>query len=71
MAVNESRSLTRDLREGLTDGTVKKWNPDRGGNPNDNESAMIVDGVLQEQYGAYYSSSATADAANRMHTLKG
>ena len=31
MAVNETRSMNADLREGLTDGVVKKSTPDRGG----------------------------------------
>jgi hypothetical protein len=31
MAVNETRSLNVDLRKGLTDGSVKKAAPDRGG----------------------------------------
>ncbi len=31
MAVNESRSMNADLREGLTDGVVKKVAPNRGG----------------------------------------
>jgi hypothetical protein len=35
MAVNETRSMNADLREGLTDGRIKKVAPNRGGFPND------------------------------------
>jgi hypothetical protein len=31
MAVNETRSMNADLREGLTDGSVRKLAPSRGG----------------------------------------
>ena len=31
MAVNESRSLNGDLEEGISDGSVHKRTPDRGG----------------------------------------
>lgn len=45
MAVNEYRSMNQDLREGVTDGVVKKINPNRGGYPND-------DSCFQEVYAA-------------------
>lgn len=49
MAVNESRSMNADLREGITDGMVKKPNPDRGGFPNDNADAGSVRATLSEE----------------------
>lgn len=35
MAVNESRNLREELNEGLTDGLVRKLNPDRSSNSDD------------------------------------
>lgn len=32
MAVNDERSMNRDLRLGMTDGKFKSLTPDRGGN---------------------------------------
>jgi hypothetical protein len=37
MAVNETRNLNGDLADGITDGMVKKVNPNRGGFPNDDD----------------------------------
>jgi hypothetical protein len=42
MAVNETRNMNADLREGITDGMVKKVSPDRGGFPNDDMDAGAV-----------------------------
>ena len=68
MAVNESRNLTVELRNGITDGSVKRLAPDRGG---------VVEGdhtnqVLQEQYGALtWDSAYEVDMmANRLHDGK-
>jgi len=66
MDVNETRSLTQDLREGLTDGSVKKDAPDRGGRTEYNNH----DGeVLQEQYGARDSFGAMDTMADRLHDI--
>ena len=46
MAVNETRNMNADLREGLTDGVVKKVNPNRGGFPNDDHCVQMVYGSL-------------------------
>lgn len=51
MAVNETRSMNGDLREGLTDGVVKKLTPDRGG-VTDKDTVVDRNMDLQEQYGA-------------------
>lgn len=40
MAVNETRSMNKDLREGITDGSVKKYSPNRGGQPHDDASVV-------------------------------
>lgn len=53
MAVNESRNMNADLREGITDGVVKKVNPNRGGFPNDDSCVSSVLGTLsQDMYDA-------------------
>lgn len=78
MAVNETRNLSRDLREGLTDGSVKKMSPDRGGNvENVNRGEHVgLDGrtycyeTLQEQYGAFTSHPVMEDMADRLHDGK-
>ncbi|NDC89085.1 MAG: hypothetical protein EB075_09825 [Bacteroidetes bacterium] len=49
MAVNETRSLNQDLREGITDGMVKKASPDRGGFPNDDVDANSVRATLNDE----------------------
>lgn len=46
--VNETRSLNQDLHEGITDGMVKKINPNRGGFPNDDHCMMAVYNSLSE-----------------------
>lgn len=48
MAVNETRNMNADLREGITDGVVKKVNPNRGGFPNDDEEVATVYGMLSQ-----------------------
>lgn len=62
MAVNETRSMNADLREGLTDGSVKKDAPDRGGvtEPDAHQRHL-----LQQQYGT---SVGYADEAARRLT---
>jgi len=64
MAVNETRSLSQDLREGLTDGSVKKDAPDRGGRTEYNNHD---DDTLQDQYGARESFGAADTMAGRLH----
>lgn len=66
MAVNEARNLGDDLRAGITDGSVKKVAPDRGGIVEENPHNETL---LQEQYGAVkYGSSFEEDkAASRVH----
>lgn len=49
MAVNESRSMNRDLRLGATDGKFKNLTPDRGGNV-DPTDATARAAELQVQY---------------------
>lgn len=48
MAVNETRNMNADLREGLTDGVVKKINPNRGGFPNDDDCVAKVYATLAQ-----------------------
>jgi hypothetical protein len=48
MAVNESRSMNADLREGITDGMVKKVAPDRGGDLFDAHCASAVRSALSQ-----------------------
>jgi len=49
MAVNETRSLNADLREGITDGMVKKATPDRGGDLFDSHCADAVRAALSDE----------------------
>lgn len=65
MAVNETRNLSVELRNGITDGSVKRMAPDRGGSVEGDHTNQ----VLQQQYGALtYGSSYEADQmANRVH----
>ncbi len=49
MAVNETRSMNADLREGITDGMVKKSNPDRGGDLFNGHCADAVRAALSEE----------------------
>lgn len=51
MAVNQSRSMTMDLMEGISDGVVKKTTPGRGGFQDDREAA-IMKSNLHEIYDA-------------------
>jgi hypothetical protein len=48
MAVNDLRSMNKDLREGITDGVVKKINPNRGGFPNDDHCFQMTYGTLSQ-----------------------
>lgn len=48
MAVNETRSMNADLREGITDGIVKKVTPDRGGDLFDAHCAVAVRSSLSQ-----------------------
>ena len=48
MAVNESRNMNQDLREGITDGVIKKLTPNRGGFPNDNHCVVATYGTLSK-----------------------
>jgi hypothetical protein len=41
--------MNQDLREGITDGMVKKPNPDRGGFPNDDADANSVRATLSDE----------------------
>lgn len=51
MAVNESRSMNAELREGITDGWIKKIAPNRGGDRKDfAESAMMMNNLSNELY---------------------
>jgi len=65
MAVNQSRSMTMDLFEGISDGVVKKLTPDRGGLQDSRESA-IVKGDLLEIYDAVYSQNNMLNAVGRL-----
>lgn len=67
MAVNETRSLNGDLREGITDGVVKKLTPDRGG-VTDSTSVAARNMDLQQQYGM---TTAGAGSADRLTTVHG
>lgn len=64
MAVNQSRSMTMDLFEGISDGAVKKLTPDRGG-LQDSREAAIVKSDLHEMYDALYSSNHMMNVASR------
>ena len=68
MAVNESRNLSVELRNGITDGSVKKQAPDRGGEVEGDHTNQ----VLQQQYGAltYGSQYEVDQMANRLHDGK-
>ena len=63
MAVNESRNLNAELKEGLTDGAVKKQHPDRGGayEP-DNHTHW----TLQQQYNMGWSMPVEDAIADRL-----
>ena len=49
MAVNDARSMNRDLRLGMTDGKFKSLTPDRGGDV-DPTAVTARMHVLQSQY---------------------
>ena len=64
MSVNETRNLNAALREGLSDGSVKRDAPDRGGvTAYDNHDTHL----LQQQYGTMTSMSAAEDSADRLY----
>lgn len=65
MAVNETRNLSAELRNGITDGSVKKQAPDRGGSVEGDHT----NDVLQTQYGVltYGSLEQVELMANRVH----
>lgn len=65
MAVNQSRSMTMDLMEGISDGVVKKTTPGRGGTQDDREAA-IVKSNLHEIYDANASSSHMLNVVGRI-----
>ena len=74
MAVNETRSMNADLREGLTDGVVKKLEPDRGGA----RTNLVLDAqmkrLLPTQLGLYdfsISEHAKQAMADRLTRLQG
>lgn len=67
MAVNESRSMNADLREGLTDGVVKKIAPDRGGVV---ERDAHMSSTLQQQYGMTFGVSPDVEVALRQTSLR-
>lgn len=50
MAVNESRSMNNDLKEGSNDGKFKNLTPDRGGEVEGAEPMKRAQ-TLQPQYG--------------------
>lgn len=70
MAVNETRSMNGDLREGLTDGVVKKLTPDRGG-VTDKSSVVDRNLDLQEQYGVRVGDYGGESYASRLTTVHG
>ena len=59
MAVNESGNLGDSLREGLTDGVVRKANPDRGG--------AFADSTVAAGMGESAGSYAKDEYADRLH----
>lgn len=51
MAVNESRNMTEELKEGVTDGWIKKVAPNRGGDRKDfSESAEMMSNLSHDLY---------------------
>jgi hypothetical protein len=70
MAVNQSRSMTMDLFEGISDGVVKKLTPDRGG-LQDSREAAIVKSDLHEMYDALYSQGHMMNASSRIAYNRG
>jgi hypothetical protein len=71
MAVNETRSMNGDLREGISDGIVQKLTPDRGG-VTDRASVTDRNLLLQEQYGVRLGDGGTGNnAAYRLTSLHG
>lgn len=68
--VNDSRSLNGDLREGISDGTVKKLGPNRGGDTTSKGAQAVMQGLLpSDRYDFSYSTAAAAAIANRVTSL--
>ena len=67
MAVNESRSLNTDLKEGLTDGLVIKRTPDRGGETEYPDAGFW----RNEQYGTTVGDGYVSEIASRVYDLNG
>jgi hypothetical protein len=67
MAVNESRSLNVDLKEGLTDGIVIKRTPDRGGAPEVPDAQYWNN----EQHGNYDGDGYVPEVSSRVYNLNG
>jgi hypothetical protein len=70
MAVNETRSLNRELAEGITDGVVKKLTPDRGG-VTDSASVVSRNHSFQQQYGVTPDPDGGTVEARRLTTVRG
>lgn len=66
--VNDSRSQNAELAMGLSDGTVKKMTPDRGGVVSSAPYEAAVKGMLNEQYRAV-ACDHCADTTAQRHTF--
>jgi len=72
MAVNEDRNMNADLREGLTDGMVKKLTPNRGGTPNDFGLAQrMYDTLPYDLYDPSFDGGRVSELAGRQTRIKG
>lgn len=71
MAVNESRSMNADLREGLTDGSVKKLAPNRGGLTDGASAQRMYDTLPFDLYDPSFDGGRVSDMAGRLTRLKG
>jgi hypothetical protein len=72
MAVNETRNMNGDLKEGLTDGSVKKLAPNRGGFPNDFALAQrMYDTLPYDLYDPSFDGGRVAELAGRQTRIKG
>lgn len=72
MAVNESRSMNGELKEGITDGIVKKLAPNRSGTPNDFGLVQSVyDTLAVDLYGVEFSDGVKNAVAKRYTTVRG
>lgn len=68
MAINQTRNMSQELAIGLSDGTVKKMTPDRGGIVSSFKDEATVKGMLNEQYRAVVCDHC-ADSASQRHTM--